>query len=138
PQAAVDEAFADLAAANIHNAVILTSGFAETGQDGVQLQSRLSALARQNDVSLLGPNCLGFVNFIDNVPLWTGGFRPPSKPGRIAMVTQSGANGSFISALAAQHEIGPSHTISTGNEADLDCPHFLDFLIDQPEERAIA
>src|SRR5262249_59932680 len=126
------------AAADVHNAAILTSGFAETGHEGAEHQARLASLARQHRVSLLGPNCLGFVNFIDNVPLWTGGFRAPSKPGEIAMVTQSGANGSFISALAAQHEIGPSHTISTGNEADLDCPHFLDFLIDQPEERAIA
>src|ERR1700722_2886052 len=138
PQAAVDEAFADLAAANVHNAVILTSGFAETGHDGVQLQAHLSALARQHDVSLLGPNCLGFVNFIDNVPLWTGGFRAPSKPGGIAVVTQSGANGSFISSLAAQHEIGLSHMISTGNEADLDCAAFIEHLVDLPEVRAIA
>ena len=78
----------------------------------------------EHRVSLLGPNCLGFVNFIDNVPLWTGGFRAPSKPGCIAVVTQSGANGSFISSLAAQHEIGLSHMVSTGNEADLDCARF--------------
>ena len=89
-------------------------------------------------MSLLGPNCLGFVNFIDNVPLWTGGFRAPSKPGAIAVVTQSGANGSFISSLAAQHEIGLSHMVSTGNEADLDCADFIDHLVDQPEVRAIA
>ena len=54
------------------------------------------------------------------------------------MVTQSGANGSFISSLAAQHEIGLSHMVSTGNEADLDCADFIDHLIDQPEVRAIA
>ena len=96
------------------------------------------SLARQHNVSLLGPNCLGFVNFIDNVPLWTGGFRAPSKPGSIAVVTQSGANGSFISSLAAQHEIGLSHMVSTGNEADLDCADFIDHLVDQPEVRAIA
>ncbi|HTI79518.1 MAG TPA: acetate--CoA ligase family protein [Acetobacteraceae bacterium] len=138
PLAAIDEAFADLAAAKVHNAVILTSGFAETGHDGAQLQSHLSTLARRHDVSLLGPNCLGFVNFIDNVPLWTGGFRAPGKPGGIAVVTQSGANGSFISSLAAQHEIGLSHMVSTGNEADLDCAAFIEHLIDQPEVRAIA
>lgn len=138
PQAAIDEAFADLAAANIRNAVILTSGFAETGHDGAQLQTHLSTLARQHDVSLLGPNCLGFVNFIDNVPLWTGGFRSPSKPGGIAVVTQSGANGSFISSLAAQHEIGLSHMVSTGNEADLDCAAFIEHLVDQPDVKAIA
>ncbi len=138
PMAAIDEALADLAAADVHNAVILTSGFAETGHEGADHQARLASLARQHNVSLLGPNCLGFVNFVDNVPLWTGGFRAPSKPGSIAVVTQSGANGSFISSLAAQHEIGLSHMVSTGNEADLDCADFIDHLIDQPEVRAIA
>ena len=138
PMAAIEEALDDLAAADVHNAVILTSGFAETGHDGADLQARLATLARQHGVSLLGPNCLGFVNFIDNVPLWTGGFRAPSKPGSIAVVTQSGANGSFISSLAQQHEIGLSHMVSTGNEADLDCADFIDHLIDHPDVRAIA
>jgi acyl-CoA synthetase (NDP forming) len=138
PMAAIDEALGDLAAADIHNAVILTSGFAETGDEGADHQARLATLARRHGVSLLGPNCLGFVNFIDNVPLWTGGFRAPTRPGSIAVVTQSGANGSFISSLAAQHEIGLSHMVSTGNEADLDCADFIDHLIDQPEVRAIA
>jgi acyl-CoA synthetase (NDP forming) len=138
PMSAIEDALNDLAAANVHNAVILTSGYAETGHDGADLQTRLAALARQHNVSLLGPNCLGFVNFIDNVPLWTGGFRAPTKPGSIAVVTQSGANGSFISSLAAQHEIGLSHMVSTGNEADLDCADFIDHLIDHPDVRAIA
>ncbi len=138
PMAAIEEAIADLAAADVRNAVILTSGFAETGDQGAEHQARLGALAQQHNVSLLGPNCLGFVNFVDNVPLWTGGFRAPSKPGVIAVVTQSGANGSFISSLAAQHEIGLSHMVSTGNEADLDCADFIDHLVDQPEVRAIA
>ena len=138
PLQAIEEALADLAAAGVHHAVILTSGFAETGDDGAATQARLASLARAHDVSLLGPNCLGFVNFIDNVPLWTGGFRAPSKPGCIAVVTQSGANGSFISSLAAQHEIGLSHMVSTGNEADLDSADFIDHLVDQPEVRAIA
>jgi acyl-CoA synthetase (NDP forming) len=138
PMAAIEETLADLAAADVHNAVILASGFAETGHDGAEHQAQLASLARAHDVSLLGPNCLGFVNFIDNVPLWTGGFRAPSKPGSIAVVTQSGANGSFISSLAAQHEIGLSHMVSTGNEADLDCADFISHLIEQPEVRAIA
>src|SRR5215469_10447845 len=129
PMVAIDEALADLATADVHNAVILTSGFAETGHEGADHQARLAGLARQHGVSLLGPNCLGFVNFIDNVPLWTGGFRAPSKPGNIAVVTQSGANGSFISSLAAQHEIG----LVTGGhhvrQADLDCADFIDHLI---------
>ena len=82
PMAAIDEALADLAAADVHNAVILTSGFAETGHEGADHQARLASLARQHSVSLLGPNCLGLVNFVDNVPLWTGGFARPASPAR--------------------------------------------------------
>ena len=138
PLSAIEDSLADLAAAGVHNAAILASGFAETGHDGADHQVRLATLAHNYGVSVLGPNCLGFVNFTDNVPLWTGGFRAPSKPGAIAVVTQSGANGSFISSLAAQHEIGLSYMVSTGNEADLDCADFIDHLVDQPEVRAIA
>src|SRR6201989_502191 len=53
-------------------------------------------------------------------------------------MTENGSNGRFISSLAAQHEIGLSHMVSTGNEADLDCADFIDHLIDLPEVRAIA
>jgi len=120
PQAAMEEALADLAAAGARSAIMLTSGFAETGEDGRGLQERLAGLVRQHGISLLGPNCLGLVNFLDNVPLWTGGFRSPRNPGGIAVIAQSGATASFIAALAQQQEIGLSHMISTGNEADLD------------------
>ncbi|MGH7153016.1 MAG: CoA-binding protein, partial [Acetobacteraceae bacterium] len=138
PIAAIEDALVDLAASGARNAIILTSGFAETGADGRLQQDRLAALARQHGLSLLGPNCLGYVNFIDNVPLWTGGFRAPSFPGSIAVIAQSGATGAFISSLAQQHDIGLSHMISTGNEADLDATAFIDHLLDQPEVKAIA
>src|SRR5690348_3014236 len=72
PTAAIEEAIEDLAAAGAKAAVALTSGFAETGADGAAHQQRLAALVRRHGISLLGPNCLGFVNFLDNVPVWTG------------------------------------------------------------------
>ncbi len=138
PTAGIEEALADLAAAGARNAVILTSGYAETGHDGADHQAKLAAAVRQHGISLLGPNCLGFVNFIDNVPLWTGGFGAPAHAGSIAVVAQSGATGSFIASLAHQHDIGLSHMVSTGNEADLDCADFIAHLIEQPEVKAIA
>ncbi len=138
PLAAMEDALADLAAAGARNAIMLTSGFAETGEEGRGLQERLSGLVRRHGISLLGPNCLGLVNFLDNVPLWTGGFRSPRNPGSIAVIAQSGATAAFISALAQQHEIGLSHMISTGNEADLDAAAFIGHLLDNPEVRAIA
>ncbi len=138
PLAAMEEALADLAAAGAKNAIMLTSGFAETGEEGRGLQERLAGLVSRYGISLLGPNCLGLVNFLDNVPLWTGGFRSPREPGGVAVIAQSGATASFIAALAQQHEIGLSHMISTGNEADLDAATFIDDLLDNPRVQAIA
>lgn len=138
PTAGIEEALADLAAAGGKSAIMLTSGFAETGDEGKDLQQKLAALVRQYGLNLLGPNCLGLVNFLDNVPLWTGGFRSPRQPGPIAVIAQSGATASFIAALAQQHEIGLSHMISTGNEADLDAATFIDHLLDHPDVKAIA
>src|SRR3954471_7315375 len=62
PAAAIEEAMADLGAAGARNAVILTSGFAETGYDGATNQQKLAELANRFGISVLGPNCLGFVN----------------------------------------------------------------------------
>ncbi len=138
PTAAIEEAVADLAVSGARAAVALTSGFAETGAEGAEHQQRLATLVRQHGISLLGPNCLGFVNFLDNVPVWTGSFRAPSRPGPIAIIAQSGATAAFICSLAQQHEIGISHMISTGNEADLDAAAFIETLIDNPEVRAFA
>jgi acyl-CoA synthetase (NDP forming) len=138
PASGIEEALADLGAAGARNAVILTSGFAEIGDDGAAQQQKLAGLARRFGMSLLGPNCLGFVNFLDDVPLWTGAVRAPSRPGPIAVISQSGATGGFIASLAQQQEIGLSHLISTGNEADLDGTAFADHLLDDDRVRAVA
>ncbi len=138
PMAATEEAMADLAASGARNAVILTSGFAETGHGGAAEQDKLAAMARRHGISVLGPNCLGFVNFLDDVPLWTGAFRAPSQTGPIAIISQSGATAAFIASLAHQQDIGLSHMISTGNEADLDSAAFVDHLLDDERVRAIV
>lgn len=138
PASGIEEALADLGAAGARNAVILSSGFAEIGDDGAAQQQNLAGLARRFSMSLLGPNCLGFVNFLDDVPLWTGAIRAPSRPGPIAVISQSGATGGFIVSLAQQQEIGLSHLISTGNEADLDGTAFADHLLDDDRVRAVA
>jgi acyl-CoA synthetase (NDP forming) len=138
PVNAIEDAMADLGAASVRNAAILTSGFAESSHDGAAQQTKLAETARRFGIALLGPNCLGFVNFLDDVPLWTGAIRAPSQPGTIAVISQSGATGGFIASLAQQQEIGLSHLISTGNEADLDGATFADYLLDDERVHAVA
>ena len=136
PVEALQEAFMDLRAAGVPYAVLLAAGFAEAG--GVDRQTELLDCARGAGLTLLGPNCLGFVNFVDRVPLWTTRIQAPTRPGSIALVSQSGATASYIASFASQFGIEFSHMVSTGNEADLNAARIVQYLVDDPRVKAIA
>jgi len=138
PGEAVIDALRDLGAAGARSAVILTSGFAETGAEGARRQQELALVARELDIRLLGPNSLGFINFADGVRVWTTPVRAPSRASGVAIVSQSGATAFFLATLAHQQDVGLSHVVATGNEADLDCAAFALALIENPATQAIA
>jgi acyl-CoA synthetase (NDP forming) len=138
PAPVVAEAIDELGAAGVRSAVVLTSGFAETGKAGAELQAKVAESARRHGMRLLGPNSLGFINFADNVQAWTTPVRAPSKKTGIAIVSQSGATAFFLAELGYQQDLGLSYVIATGNEVDLDASAFVDYLVDDPRTRAIA
>ena len=138
PMPAVEDALADLAEAGGRSAVILTSGFAEAGEAGTVAQARLLAVARQHRIRLLGPNCLGLINHLDKVPLWTAPLGSSDAAGSLAAISQSGQVGHHLNTLGRQLGTGLSHLVTTGNEADLDFADFAaEFVIDE-RVRAIA
>src|SRR3954469_2957177 len=67
PAVALSDAIEDMAAAGVKYGAVVTSGFAETGGEGAAEQARLFDRARALGVTLLGPNSLGFTNFVDRV-----------------------------------------------------------------------
>lgn len=138
PGGAVADALDDLAAAGGRSAVIITSGFSETGARGQALQEKVRGVAADRGVRLLGPNCLGFINFSNRAYAWTTAVKAPSRNSGVAIVSQSGATAYFLSTLAHQQDVGLSHVVSTGNEADLDSSSFIDYLLEQADARAIA
>ena len=138
PAEGVAEAIDDLGRAGARSAVVLTSGFAETGQGGAALQSKVADSARRHNIRLLGPNSLGFINFADNARVWATPVRAPTRKAGVAVVSQSGATAFFLAELGYQQDLGLSYVIATGNEVDLDASAFIDFLIDDPHTRAIA
>ena len=138
PAAAILEAVEDLGRAGARAALILTSGFAETGPAGAALQAALTRCAREHRMRLLGPNSLGFVNFSGQVHAWTTPLRAPSKSSGVAIVSQSGATAFFLAELAYQQDVGVSCVVGTGNEADLEASAFVEHLADDPHTRAIA
>lgn len=138
PIGAVLDVLSDIGAAGICNAVILASGFAELGADGAKLQDELLAASRRLGISLLGPNCMGFINYNAGAACWTGSMRTPPLPGNISIVSQSGAVANFVAHFAHQHGVGLNCVASTGNESSLDMASVMNYLVDDPDTRVIA
>jgi acyl-CoA synthetase (NDP forming) len=132
------DALRDIGAAGVRNAVVLAGGFAETGDEGRALQDEMVATARSMGVRLLGPNCLGFINFNGGGACWTGSMRTPPLKGAISIVSQSGAVATVMKHFAHQHGIGLNVVVATGNEAALGLADVVDYLVDDPATRVIA
>lgn len=130
---------AECGAKGVKNAVIFTSGFAEVGEEGKQLQERLASLARSSGMRICGPNCFGTVNLPGQV---VATFSPVFekngyKPGPVGLVSQSGALGHGLFTFAAEAGLGFSYVISSGNEVDLTVADYLRFMIEDPVTRVI-
>jgi acetyl coenzyme A synthetase (ADP forming)-like protein len=99
--------------------VVISSGFAETGEDGAALQDELVRVCRDSGMRMIGPNCMGIINTDPQVRL-NGQFAPyRAIPGRIGFWSQSGALGIAVIDLANQLGIGLSEFVSAGNRADV-------------------
>src|SRR4051812_28600689 len=137
PLEAVLEAVEDAAAAGIKAAVILTSGFSETGDEGAQLQQRLVDIGNAHGMALLGPNCLGYANLTARIPMTPIPPMLPLLPGPVSLVSQSGATNSEIVEFAHQCNLGMNLFIATGNEAMVDIAACVDFLVDDENTKVI-
>jgi len=123
----------------VRAAVVFTSGFAEVGEQGRASQAEIASLARQCRMRLIGPNCMGVVNFGSGL---VANFHPAfkdgiGKPGRIGLVSQSGALSGLCFAMAADRGLAYSLSASTGNEADVDAADCLAYLAEDPATSVI-
>jgi acetate---CoA ligase (ADP-forming) len=121
-------------------ALILSSGFAETGPEGMELQNELRIKAFEKGIRFIGPNSVGLANLYDKViPSISQVFDQVSlAAGPIGFVSQSGAVGTAITALAHAEQIGIGYFVSTGNEGDLEFSDFCDYFAADPRVRIIA
>lgn len=128
----------ELAARGAGAAIVLASGYTETGAEGARRQAELIEAA--GSMRLLGPNTIGLVNLTDNIPLSASGALEMDEfpAGSIGVVSQSGGILGALLSRAAARGIGLSKLISTSNEVDLDLADFIDYLADDEATRVIA
>lgn len=119
-------------------AIVLASGYTETGETGARRQAEL--LEAAGNMRLLGPNTIGLVNVTDGIPLSaSGALEMEGFPaGNIGVVSQSGGILGALLSRAAARGIGLSKLVSTSNEVDLDLADFVDYLADDPATHVIA
>jgi acyl-CoA synthetase (NDP forming) len=140
PAAAAVDAAEALVARGVRALVVIPQGFGEAGGEGLLRDERLLALAAQG-VAITGPNTNGITNVARGLAMSVGPiFLYPDavKPGRIGVVSQSGAMVSSILSRLGQCGLGIGKTATCGNELVLNVAHYLDYLIDDPETDVIV
>src|SRR5262249_20256925 len=132
------QAVRELAAKGTAAAIVLASGYGETGEEGARRQKQLIEAA--GGMRILGPNTIGLVNLTDNIVLSaTGALEMDELPiGSIGVVSQSGGILGALLSRAAARGIGLSKLVATSNEVDLDLADFIDYFIEDNATRVIA
>lgn len=137
---AVQPAIEDAAQIGVGGAIIFASGYAETRRaDRIAQQQTLTEIARRSGLRILGPNCIGLINYNNGFQA-TFGISPFGKtpgPRAIGLISQSGGL-AFSLAQAVERGISFSHVLTLGNACDVDVADQISFLADDPSCHAIA
>jgi acetyltransferase len=135
PAATVPDIIDHCGRLGVKGAIILTAGFSETGETGKALEQRLLETAARHGLRFIGPNCLGAMRPALGFNATFN--RGMAKPGKLALVSQSGALCTAILDWAQVNDVGFSSVISMGASADVDFGDILDFLLHDPETESI-
>jgi acyl-CoA synthetase (NDP forming)/GNAT superfamily N-acetyltransferase len=138
PAGRVLDAMADAVLAEVSTVVVISSGFAEVGPDGALLQQQLQRLAREHNIRVVGPNCLGVMANDPDIRLNATFAHVTPPPGGLAIASQSGGVGIALLDLARQVDLGVYSFVSLGNKADVSGNDLLAAWLNDPEVSAAA
>jgi acyl-CoA synthetase (NDP forming) len=138
PTSAVLSVLTEVADAGIPSVVLLTSGFAEVGAAGAELERQVVNLARRRGLTILGPNGNGYINAAASITPYGLPIDKPLLSGPVGVVLQSGALASSVLTFAQSRNVGVSLLVSMGNESMVSMTDVMRYLIDDEATRVIA
>ncbi|MBS7620086.1 CoA-binding protein, partial [Candidatus Bathyarchaeota archaeon] len=135
PAKVVPSVFKDLSEKGVKGAVVITSGFGESGEEGRLLVEQIKANA-QGKVRFIGPNCMG----ICSSPAKFSALMIPflHEKGEVAFVSQSGGYGLQLYLRASAMGVGINKFISSGNESDIIGVDYIKYFADDPSVKLIC
>jgi acetyltransferase len=140
PAADVLGVLEECAELGVRAAIIFSAGFAEVDDEGRALQQRVTDLARERGMRIMGPNCLGLLNVTRSVMASFAFIMDlePAQPQTLGFVTQSGALGATIFAESTAAGVGFTSFASVGNEADAEFSDFVAYLLESDETAIVG
>jgi acetyltransferase len=124
---------AECAAAKVPAAIVISAGFKETGERGVELERQI--MAARGPMRIIGPNCLGLMSPLNGLnATFAAGI---ARPGSVGFLSQSGALCTAILDWSLREMVGFSAFVSTGSMLDVGWGDLIDYLGDDDRTRAI-
>ena len=125
-------------ARGVRSIMVVSSGFAEAGDEGRALQAELTDAARRHRIPVLGPNVEGFVNYVDHVAPY--GTTPPADPvaGGISVLSQSGTVAWTMNQMASDRGVGLRIILGVGNEAVLGLGDLFTWAAADPATKVVT
>ncbi|MDD3725760.1 MAG: acetate--CoA ligase [Candidatus Ratteibacteria bacterium] len=135
PAKLVPDVAEDCGKKGVKGLIVISAGFKEAGEDGKQREEALKEIVKKYHMRMIGPNCLGIIDVINNLNA-SFAFDMPTK-GKISFITQSGALGTAVLDWAAKEDIGLSKFVSFGNMADVSETDLIEEFGEDPDTRVI-
>ena len=119
----------------VRMAIVITSDFSETGDEGARLEREMVETARAGGLRLVGPNTMGIFSASASLTA----LMPPVRPrrGKVSLVSQSGNIGTQMMAWGEKFAVGFNKYVSSGNEGDLRAEDYVAFFGKDPHSRVI-
>ncbi|MHC4268473.1 MAG: acetate--CoA ligase family protein [Planctomycetota bacterium] len=116
--------------AGIMNSVIISGGFAEIGNKGIEIEENIKKICREKGIRVIGPNCIGI---LDNYSNFSTFFLPWSKvkrpsKGHLSILSQSGSYSISMLDMLSLEGVGVSKFVSYGNRADVGESDLIEYL----------
>jgi acetate---CoA ligase (ADP-forming) len=132
----VPDALRECLKKGIKSAIILSSGFRESGPDGKRIEDEITDIAAQG-ISVMGPNCFGTYCPAGKITVVPGGSNP-KELGTTALIAQSGQLSEMIAARSFGEGVRYSKSASFGNACNINEADLLEYFMEDDQTKMVA
>lgn len=136
PARTVPDVIEECVDAGVKGAIVISAGFKEIGEEGAQLEQEILQKARQAQMRIIGPNCLGVMSPLTGINATFA--KGMALPGNVGFISQSGALCTSVLDWSLHDNVGFSAFVSIGSMLDVDWGDLIYYLGDDPRTTSIV